>query len=275
MAEKFPQLSAPPGSCDTHMHFYNDAYPSAASALITPPNSWVEGYQKVQRRLNLNRVVVVQPTTYGTDNSCQLEAMKAFGADARGVVVPDPAITDEELEALSAAGVCGARFHMLPGGALSWDVLEELAARVDNFGWHVQLQMNGREFIERQELLKRLPGDLVIDHVGRFMEPVAADDPAFKVLRDLLDGGRCWVKLSAPYESSVIGPPGWDDVAEEARALVAAAPERMLWASNWPHPGQQSPPDEADLLDLLLSWVDDPATRTRILRDNPASLYNF
>jgi D-galactarolactone isomerase len=257
------------------MHFYNDAYPSAPSALITPPNAWVDEYREVQRRLNLSRVVVVQPTTYGTDNSCQLEAMKAFGVEARGVVVPDPAISDEELEALTAAGVCGARFHMLPGGALSWDVLEEVAARTDNFGWHIQLQMNGREFTERQELLKRLPGDLVIDHVGRFMEPVAADDPAFRVLLDLLDGGRCWVKLSAPYESSVIGPPGWDDVAEEARALVRAAPERMLWASNWPHPGQLTPPDEADLLDLLLSWVDDPATRTRILRDNPARLYNF
>ncbi|MEJ2058173.1 MAG: amidohydrolase family protein, partial [Desulfofustis sp.] len=120
-----------------------------------------------------------------------------------------------------------------------------------------------------------LPCDLVVDHVGRFMDPVAVDDPSFNVLLDLLEGGRCWVKLSAPYESSRSGPPDWSDVANEARTLVAAAPERMLWASNWPHPGQENPPDEADLLDLLLSWADDPPTRNRILRDNPAELYRF
>ena len=257
------------------MHFYNDAYPSAPTALFTPPNAWVDGYRAVQRRLHLQRVVVVQPTTYGTDNSCLLEAMKAFGADARGVVVPDPAISDEDLEEMTKAGICGARFHMLPGGALKWDVLEQVAARINEFGWHVQLQMNGRELGERQELLRRLPCDLVVDHVGRFMDPVSADDPPFKVLLDLLDTGRCWVKLSAPYESSRTGPPEWSDVAAQARALVAAAPERMLWASNWPHPGQENPPDEADLLDLLLSWADDAATRTRILKDNPARLYHF
>lgn len=273
--DKFPQLTAPPGSCDTHMHFYNGAYPTAATALMTPPDAWVDEYRAVQKRLNLNRVVIVQPTTYGTDNRCQLEAMKAFGVDARAVVVPDPNLSDAELQKLTDRGVCGVRFHLLSGGALDWGVLEDVAARVGNFGWHVQLQMNGREFPERQTLLRRLPCDLVVDHVGRFMGPVSVDDAAFKVLLDFLEGGRCWVKLSAPYESSENGPPGWEDVASEARALVKKAPERMLWASNWPHPGQKNPPDEADLLDLLLDWVDDAATRTRILRDNPAELYNF
>jgi len=201
--------------------------------------------------------------------------MKSFGAASRGVVVPDPAISDEELERLSRAGVCGIRFHMLPGGVLDWDVMEDLAVRVASFGWHVQLQMNGRDLPEREQLLTRLPGDLVIDHVGRFMGPVGIDDPSFRVLLGLLDSGRCWVKLSAPYESSEAGPPAWADVTSEARALVKAAPERMLWASNWPHPGQKNPPDEADLLDLLLEWIDDAPTRIKILRDNPAELYNF
>ena len=272
---KAPQLVTPPGSCDTHMHFYNDEFPSAPTALMTPPNAWVDAYRAVQKRLNLERVVVVQPTTYGTDNSCQLEAMKAFGLNARGVMVPDPTVTDAELEKFTRQGVRGIRFHMLPGGALDWEVFEEMAARVHNFGWHVQLQMNGREFLERAELLRRLPGDLVVDHVGRFMGPVSTDHPAFKVLLSFLESGRCWVKLSAPYESSETGPPLWSDVATEARALVKAAPERMLWASNWPHPGQKGPPDEADLLDVLFDWVDEPPVRTRILRDNPAELYGF
>ena len=272
---KTPQLVTPPDTCDTHMHFYNDAFPTAPTALMTPPNAWIESYREIQKRLGLKRVVVVQPTTYGRDNSCQLEAMKAFGKSARGVMVPDPEADDEELERLTKLGVRGIRFHMLPGGALEWGVLEEMAARVHNFGWHVQLQMNGREFPERLPVLQRLPGDLVVDHVGRFMGPVPTDDPAFKVLLGLLDTGRCWVKLSAPYESSETGPPDWADVTPEARALVKAAPERMLWASNWPHPGQKNPPDEADLLDLLLSWVDDDADRSRILQDNPAELYGF
>lgn len=273
--EKFPQLAAPPGSCDTHMHFYNDAYPTAPTAFMTPPNALVEDYRTVQKRLHLERVVIVQPTTYGTDNRCQLEAMKALGKDARGVMVVDPKTRDEELQELTDAGVCGVRFHMLPGGALAWDVLEEMAARVNNFGWHVQLQMNGREFPERETLLKELPCDLVVDHVGRFMGPVPTVDKAFKSLLGFLDRGHCWVKLSAPYESSESGPPDWEDVTLEAKALVRFAPERMLWASNWPHPGQTDPPDEADLLDLLLDWVDDASVRNRILRDNPAELYNF
>ena len=274
-AEKTPRLKAPAGACDTHMHFYNARFPSAPTALMTPPDSWVDSYRAVQERLTLERVVVVQPTTYGTDNSCQLEAMKAFGGRARGVMVADTSTSDEELERLNSLGVRGVRFHMLPGGAVPWEIMEEMAARVNTFGWHVQLQMNGREFPEREALLKRLPCGLVVDHVGRFMGPVPTDDPAFRVLLKFLETGRCWVKLSAPYESSETGPPEWTDIAPEARALAKAAPERMLWASNWPHPGQQNPPDEADLLDLLLDWIDDEKTRNRILVENPASLYGF
>ena len=270
-----PIVSAPKGTCDTHMHFYNGAFPSAPTALMTPPDAWIEDYKSIQERLHLKRVVVVQPTTYGTDNSCQLEAMKSFGENARGVMVADTSTSEEELARLTDLGVRGIRFHMLPGGAVPWDILEEMAARVHNFGWHVQLQMNGREFPEREAMLKRLPCDLVVDHVGRFMGPVAVDHQAFKILLQFLETGRCWVKLSAPYESSVSGPPEWADVTPEARALVSAAPNRMLWASNWPHPGQKNPPNEADLLDLLLSWVDDEAVRNRILADNPAELYGF
>ena len=270
-----PTLKAPPGTCDTHMHFYNAKYPTAPTALSTPPDAWVEDYRQIQAALGLERVVVVQPTTYGRDNACQLEAMVAFGANARGIMVVDTDTPDAELERLSGLGVCGVRFHMLPGGALPWDMLEEMAARVHPFGWHVQLQMNGREFPDREAMLQRLPGTLVVDHVGRFMDPVPLDDDAFEVLLRFLETGRCWVKLSAPYESSVSGPPGYADVSAEARALAKAAPERMLWATNWPHPGKDPQPDTGPMLDLLLDWVDDETVRTRILVDNPAELYGF
>jgi D-galactarolactone isomerase len=272
---KSSRLVVPEDACDTHMHFYNGKFPTASTALMTPPDAWVDDYRLLQKRLNLKRVVIVQPTTYGTDNSCQLEAMKAFGENARGVMVADLSTPDEELDRLTRLGVRGVRFHMLPGGAVPWEILEEMAARVHNFGWHVQLQMNGRDFPEREPMLKRLPCDLVVDHVGRFMGPVPVDHQAFRVLLQLLETGRCWVKLSAPYESSESGPPDWADIAPEARALAGTAPERMLWASNWPHPGQTNPPDEAGLLDLLLDWVDDEARRNRILTENPAELYGF
>ena len=166
---------------------------------------------------------------------------------------------------------------MFKAGVLPWAILEEMAPRVHMFGWHVQLQCNGRELPERETLLARLPGTLVIDHVGRFQDPVRPGDPAFRSLLGLLETGRTWIKLSAPYESSRAGPPGYEDVSVLARALVKAAPERMLWASNWPHPGRTDPAvrDEVRALDLLADWAPDEATRNRILADNPAALYGF
>lgn len=270
-----PRLQAPPGACDTHMHFYNRAFPAAPTALITPDDAWIDDYRRLQAHLGLQRVVVVQPTTYGLDNSSQIEAMQAFGDDARGVFVVDAGTSEAELDRLTRLGGRGARFHMLPGGAVPWDILEAVAARVHGFGWHIQLQLNGRELPEHAAMLRRLPGTLVIDHVGRFTPPVTPDHEAFHVLLGLLETGRCWVKLSAPYESFGERPPDYADIAVEARALVAAAPERMLWASNWPHPSRDWRPDESELLDLLLDWVDDEATRRRILVDNPAALYGF
>jgi D-galactarolactone isomerase len=279
MTDRGPRLQAPPGATDTHMHFYDTAerYPVAPTAAFLPPPARVADYRKVQDRLGLERVVVVQPSAYGADNRCTMDAVAELGAAARAVVVVDQSARETELERLTAAGARGIRFHMLKGGVLPWDVLEEMAARVHPFGWHVQLQCNGRELPEREAMLKRLPGALVIDHVGRFMDPVPLDHGAFDCLLRLLDSGRTWVKLSAPYESSRSGPPAYEDVTALAQALVRAAPERMLWASNWPHPGHDDPQvrDDAHLLDLLIEWAPEESTRRRILVDNPAALYGF
>jgi len=273
---KKPNLKTPPGACDTHMHFYDGTiYPTAESAAFTPPDASVADYQALQERLGLERVVIVQPSTYGRDNACQLAAREALGDAARMVLVVDDTATDDELEGLTNLGCRGARFFMLSGAAVPWDILDIVAARVHEFGWHIQLQMNGREFAERADQLLRLPGTLVVDHVGRFMDPVSLDHPSFRALLHLVDTGRCWVKLSAPYESSLQGLPDFPDIAPLARALVKEAPERMLWASNWPHPNHLGEYDEADLLDTLLHWADDETLRNRILADNPAELYGF
>lgn len=274
-----PRLQAPAGATDTHMHFYDTAerYPVAPTAAFLPPPARVDDYREVQRRLGLERVVVVQPSAYGTDNRCTMDAVAALGERARAVVVVGPEVSDAELQCLTAAGARGIRFFMLKGGVLPWEILEAMAARVHSFGWHVQLQLNGRELPARAPMLKRLPGNLVVDHVGRFMPPVPLDDPAFACLLDLIETGRTWVKLSAPYESSRVGPSAYEDVTALAQALVRAAPERMLWASNWPHPGHSDPRvrDEALLLDLLIEWAPEETTRRRILVDNPATLYGF
>ncbi len=279
MTNDRPRLRTPAGATDTHLHFYDTAerYPVAPTAAFLPPPARVTDYRNVQQRLGLERVVVVQPSAYGTDNRCTMDAVAELGAAARAVVVVDQNVSDAELERLTRAGARGIRFHMLKGGVLPWNILEEMAARVHPFGWHVQLQCNGRELPEREPMLRRLPGDLVIDHVGRFMDPVPLDHPAFASLLRLLETGRVWVKLSAPYESSRSGPPAYEDVSALAQAMVRAAPERMLWASNWPHPGQSGPRvrDEALLLDLLIEWAPEEAMRRRILVDNPAALYGF
>jgi D-galactarolactone isomerase len=275
-AGKKPRLIAPPGACDTHMHVYEKRFRLVPGAVV-PPDAPVAAYRAMQQRLGLERTIVVQPNGYGKDNSCTLEAIAELGiARARGIGVIDRDTPDAEIARLTEAGIRAIRFHLLLKGYLGWDAIEELSARVQQFGWHSQVQLNGHEFAEREAVLKRLPGTVTIDHVGRFHDPVPVDHPSFKALQRLVDTGRFYVKLSAPYESlSRDGPPFYRDVGALAKALVRQAPERMLWASNWPHPGQPNIPDDADMLDLLLDWAPDEATRHRILVDNPARLYGF
>jgi D-galactarolactone isomerase len=151
-----------------------------------------------------------------------------------------------------------------------------MAARVAEFGWHIQLQLDGRTLPDHFAVLHRLPCTLVIDHVGKYLEPVSVDHQSFRALLRLVANGHTYVKLSAPYEFSRSGPPNYDDVGVLAKAIVRAAPDRVVWATNWPHPTHSGEkPDDAALLDTLLDWVPDEATRRKTLVDNPARLYGF
>jgi D-galactarolactone isomerase len=272
---QLPALKTPAGACDCHMHVYEDRFALAPTATFKPPHAPASEYHKVQAALGLQRMVVVQPTGYGFDNSCTLQAMATFGSNARGIVVICPDTSEAELQRLHALGVRGVRYMMVHGGVLPWDTLEAMAARIQPLGWHIDLQLDGRDLPQYEDQLTRLPGDLVIDHNGKFLEPVPPEHAGFQALLRLLDSGRCWVKLSAPYETSKAGPPRYDDVSVLARALVKANPERCLWASIWPHPNIHPVPSSAAMLDLLLHWADDDATRNRILADNPAQLYGY
>lgn len=271
------EVTALPNACDTHLHFYDRQYEPARTAQLYPPDATPEEYRELQHLLGLERLVVVQPTTYGLDNTCQLDAMASFGDAARGVMVVDATVSDHELGRLTRLGVRGARFHMLPGGVVPWEMLDEVASRIAPFGWHIQLQLNGRELAARRDQLLRLPVDIVVDHIGRFMPPVDPDNSSFTALVDLAESGRCWIKLSAPYESSV--DPVTDSAVDHGDlrplilALVDRVPERLLWATNWPHPGQPVQPGPRVLAAQLARWVDDPNTRRTILVDNPDMLY--
>ena len=271
-----PTLKAPAGACDTHIHIYDDKTPGAPGTFL-PGVFTVADYRAMQQRLGLQRVVIVQPNAYGDDNRVTLAAIRELGTGARGVAVVKPDVADGELDRLTRGGMRAVRIMTLHGGVLGFDVMDKVMARVHPFGWHANIQLDGRELPKHEAQIKRLPGKFVIDHTGKFLEPVATDHAAFRSLLDLLDTGRCWVKLSAPYETSKTGAPRYEDVSKLARALVKHAPERMMWASNWPHPSMRkpAPPEDSALLDLLLDWAPDEAGRRKILTDNPAELYGF
>lgn len=270
-----PRLAPPPGACDTHMHFYDARYPTAPTALGTQPDAAPEAYRAMQRRLGLSRVVVVQPSAYGADNRVTMAGVAAFGEAARAVVVVARDAPDAELRRLAAAGAVGLRFFLMGGAYYAWPDLERMAARAADHGWHLQLQFDGRTIPDYEARIRALPCEFVIDHNARFVEPVPTDHPSFKALLRLLDTGRCWMKCSGMYDTSRLGPPLYPDVAPIARAIIAHRPDRCVWASNWPHPGRDPKPDDAMLLDTLLDYAPDDATRRALLVDNPARLYRF
>jgi D-galactarolactone isomerase len=201
--------------------------------------------------------------------------VQQLGPEARAVVVVPADVSDAELERLHAAGARGVRFMMLAGGLLTWDELEPMAPRIAPLGWHINLQFDGRDMPLHEERLRRLPGTLVIDHIGKFLGPVETDGEAFLSLRRVLDGGRCFIKIAAPYETSRDGPPAYADIVPRARVLAESYAERCVWASNWPHPNVKPTPRNAALLDWALACIGDDERRRQILVDNPAGLYGF
>jgi D-galactarolactone isomerase len=272
-----PRLKAPAGTVDTHMHFYDSSY-AALPGTPLPPDGSVDDYRQVMTWLGIERTVVVQPNAYGDDNRLTMDSVAALGTDiARAIVVVKPGISDEQIEALHKGGARGARIMALHGGTVGLDQLDAVAAQIHPFGWHPIVQIDGRNFPDHEAQLLRLPGPFVIDHVGKFLEPVAPDHAAFKSLLRLVDTGRCYVKISAPYETSKTGGPAYEDVGALAKALIRAAPDRMLWASNWPHAqaAKFGYPNDAALLDLLLDWAPDETSIRKMLVDNPTQLYGF
>jgi predicted TIM-barrel fold metal-dependent hydrolase len=275
-----PKLAAPENACDCHMHIYDAArFPMPPSKRVPPSNATVADYRMLQKRIGTTRVVIVQPRNYAIDNRVTLDAIAQLGPNARGVAVLHPTVTEDELRALHEGGIRGIRFTLGdPATAVvKVDMIEPLAKRVAGLGWHLQFNVEGEQIVELADLLRRLPTPMVFDHLGNPPLPAGVDHPSHAIVRGLVDKRRAWVKLSGAYSNSKIGPPSYPEATKAAQAFVKAAPERLVWGSDWPHPTMpnDNKPNDALLLDLLAEWAPDPATRHRILVQNPEALYGF
>lgn len=273
-----PATHVPAQACDCHVHVYDSAFPVAASAKLTPPPASAHDYRLLQRRLGTARVVLVTPSTYGTDNRALLAALRELGDSARGVGVIGDDEPDGELHRLHAAGVRGIRLNLSLGGGPGLEQLPRLAERIAPLGWHVQLLMPPELLARSGDMLCALPVPLVFDHFGR-IAPTVPRHAAHAVLLKLLEGGTAWVKLSGGCIVSplkTVEDPALDALA---RSYIAAAPERVLWGSDWPHAtssaGLQPFPDDARQVDRLAQWAGSEAALHRILVANPQRLYRF
>lgn len=272
-----PAIPMPAGACDAHMHVFDARF---ASPVRVPAAATVADYRPVQARLGTTRTVVVQPRPYGTGNSVTLDAIARLGREnARGVGVVRPDVSDGELYRLHEGGIRGVRFTLYtPEHApLAFDMVEPVALRIHDLGWHLQLHWTADQVVAHESVLRRLRVPLVFDHLARLPLPEGTRHPAFGIVRDLLAQGRTWIKLSGAYLCSRAGAAaGYADVLALARAWVGCAPDRLVWGSDWPHTTEAAhPPDTVHLLQMLTQWTGTEEIRRRVLVDNPAALYGF
>ena len=284
-------FEVPRGACDCHTHIHGDPgkFPFFPGRVYTPEMALPEEMAALHQALRMQRVVIVTPSVYGTDNSATLYGMKARGADARGVAVIDDKTPESELDAMARAGVRGIRLNLATGGAADPAAgrsrFERALERVKSRNWHVQLYTNLATISAIRDLVAVSPVPVVFDHFGGARAELGPRQPGFAELLDLVRSSRAYVKISGAYRSSKLEP-DYAEVVPLARALIAANPERIVWGTDWPHPNSASGRkateltplfqiDDGRLLNQLPVWAPDAATRRKILVDNPAHLYGF
>jgi predicted TIM-barrel fold metal-dependent hydrolase len=278
----------PPGACDCHVHVFDPArFPYDSGRVYTPPEASLDDLRLLQAALGFDRAVIVAPSVYGTDNSCTVDAVRQFGARARGVVVLDNSVTAAQLDDMAAVGVRGVRVNLESTQNTDATVakrdLSVLAEKLRGRDWHVQFDTRLSVIKALKDEIASFPLPVVFSHFGRARAELGKNQPGFDDLIELIKSGRVYVKISAPDRMSDRRP-DFFDVAPLARAIVEANADRVLWASNWPHPGRAATPtalappcpnDDGGVLNLLPKWVPDPAIQRKILVDNPARLYRF
>jgi 2-pyrone-4,6-dicarboxylate lactonase len=274
-----PQEKPPPGSCDCQAHVCGpiDRYPARPGASYVPDaDANAEAAERMHKALGLERGVFVQATVYGTDNRVLLDAL-ANRPNYRGIILMDEAITDRELQRMHEAGVRGARFNFWKRLNLVPDpaAFERSVARIREFGWHARIHAVGPEWLELKELLLKAKITIVVDHMGHPDLRGGIDQPATRMLRDLVQRGNWWVMISNPDRFSA-SPEIWNDVLPFARSFIEAAPDRAVWATDWPHVMHQGRmPDDAELIEFLYRAAPEAELRRKVLSDNPARLHGF
>ena len=233
-----PNFAVPSGVIDCHAHIFGpfDRYPLVEGRSYTPAEASLDQYRELHRTLRVARGVLIQPSVYGFDNRCMVDALRQLGQNYRGVAVTPPDCSDEELEALHEAGVRGLRINVVFGGGSALEDAERTAGRIQRLGWHLQFLVDVSRVADLKGFVRRLPVPVVIDHMGHAPARTALREPGFLELLELLRLGECWVKLSGSYRITSERQPPYGDVTEIAKALVQAGPAHCLWATDWPHP---------------------------------------
>ncbi|HUK02180.1 MAG TPA: amidohydrolase family protein [Steroidobacteraceae bacterium] len=275
-----PKYRPPPGACDAHCHIFGpgNVYPYAADRSYTPPDAPLSRFRELQSILGLERAVLVNASCHGSDNRVILDAIAASGGRYRGVANSDDSFSAGEFQRLHAGGCRGVRFNFVKhlGGMPDMDEFHRTIERIRPLGWHVDLHFDAGDLIEHAKLLDELPVPFIIDHMGRVPTKAGLEQPPFQQLLALIRSNqRCWVKVSGAERISSAGPP-FTDAVPFARALIEAAPDRILWGTDWPHPNiARHMPNDGDLVDLVPLMMPDAALQKRILVDNPHRLYGF
>jgi len=274
----------PDGACDTHFHVFGppDKFPYTETRRYTPPGAPFEHYRNVMRITGLSRAIAVQPTAHGMDNSAILDAVARAGGAMRAVVRFNDKTSDAELERLHAAGARAARFSLMSDRPGSAALIEHALPRMQRHGWSLVLHVEADHFVANEHLIRAIPIPTVVDHLARCRPADGLGQPAFRLLLDLLRDDRFWVKIcgvdkvSDLKKARVDGGLPYSDVVPFGRAVIAAAPDRVIWGTDWPHGNTFEPgriPNEGDLLDLIAGMANDAATLRKVLVDNPARLY--
>jgi len=286
-------FTVPAHACDCHTHIFGDParFPFIPGRTFTPETVLPKEMSALHRALGIERVVIVTPSVYGTDNSCLLDAMKARGATARGIAVIDDKTPESELDAMSKAGVRGIRLNLQTAGAVEPAVgrqrFQAAVARLKSRGWHIQVYSGLAVVSAIRDLVLDAPMPVVFDHFGGTRAALGLEQPGFADLVELVHSGKAYVKISGAYRASTQAP-DYADVVPFAKALIAANADRVVWGTDWPHPDTTMTPgrrptditpmlqiDDARLLNQLAVWAPDAAIRQKILVDNPARLYGF
>jgi predicted TIM-barrel fold metal-dependent hydrolase len=272
-----PSFRLPAGATDCHAHVFGakEKYGWADDRLYTPPPVFLANYLAMHDALGVTRGVIVQSGVHGSNNDVLIDAIAQAKGRLKGIALIPETISDSELDRLNAAGVRGFRANLVAGTGVQFDASRKLAARVARLGWHVQYLLDIEKFPDLDRVLGDFPVEVMIDHMGRPDTRGGIDAPGFQALLRFLKSGRGWSKLSAPYRTSREAPP-YADITKFAHALVAAAPDRLVWGTDWPHVMLETAmPNTVLFAELLATWVPDEAVRRCILVDNPARLYGF